>query len=126
MTKDARWMISLAALLIALATVLGAYGTHGLQKVLPPDRVEVFVAAVTYQFYHALGLLGVGLTVATRERRGVRIAACLIVLGIALFAGSIFALSLGAPAAIGVVTPFGGLSLMVGWTLFALTIWSAR
>jgi len=124
MTKDARWIIALAALLIALATALGAFGAHGLQRVLTPGRLEVFETAVRYQFYHSLGLLGIGLAVATRERRGARIAAQLIVAGMACFAGSIYALSFGAPAAIGIVTPFGGLLLMLGWALFALTIWS--
>lgn len=126
MTRDARWMIALAALSIALATALGAFGTHGLRNVLSPDRLEVFETAVKYQFYHSIGLLGAGLAVAARERRGVRLAARLIVVGIVLFAGSIYALTFGAPKAIGVVTPLGGLSLMAGWVLFALTIRSAR
>ncbi len=126
MTRDARWMIALAALSIALATALGAFGAHGLRNVLSPDRLEVFETAVKYQFYHSIGLLGAGLAVAARERRGVRLAARLIVVGIVLFAGSIYALTFGAPKAIGVVTPLGGLALMTGWVLFALTIWSAR
>ena len=126
MTKDARWMIALAALSIGIATALGAFGAHGLQAVLAPDRLAVFETAVKYQFYHSIGLLGAGLAVAARERRGVRLAARLIVVGIVLFAGSIYALTFGAPKAIGVVTPLGGLALMTGWVLFALTIWSAR
>jgi uncharacterized membrane protein YgdD (TMEM256/DUF423 family) len=126
MTKDARWMIALAALSVALATALGAFGAHGLQKVLAPDRIAVFETAVKYQFYHSLGLLGIGLSVLARERRGARLAARLIVAGMVLFAGSIYALTFGAPSWIGIVTPFGGLSLMAGWSLFALTVWSAR
>ncbi|GMU69585.1 MAG: membrane protein [Steroidobacteraceae bacterium] len=126
MTRDARWIITLAALLVALATALGAFGAHGLRNVLAPERLEVFETGVRYQFYHALGLLGIGFSVVARERRGVRIAARLIVAGIVCFAGSIFALTFGAPAALGIVTPFGGLLLMAGWVLFALTTWSAR
>ncbi len=126
MTKDARWMIALAALSIAIATALGAFGAHGLQKVLSPDRLAVFETAVKYQFYHSLGLLGIGLAVVTRERRGARLAARLVVAGMVLFAGSIYALTFGAPSALGIVTPFGGFALMSGWALFALTIWSAR
>lgn len=126
MTKDARWIIGLAALLIALATALGAFGSHGLQKVLAPDRLAVFETAVRYQFYHALGLLGIGLAVAGRERRGVRVAAPLIVIGMACFSGSIYALSFGAPPAVGIVTPFGGFFLMLGWTVFAWTMLASR
>lgn len=63
----------------------------------------------------------------TRDARWmIALAARLIVVGIVLFAGSIYALTFGAPKAIGVVTPLGGLSLMAGWVLFALTIRSAR
>ena len=126
MTKDARWMIALAALSIGIATALGAFGAHGLQAVLAPDRLAVFETAVKYQFYHSLGLLGIGLAVVARERRGARLAERLVVAGMILFAGSIYALTFGAPAWIGIVTPFGGLSLMAGWALFALTAWSAR
>ncbi|MGD9597142.1 MAG: DUF423 domain-containing protein [Steroidobacteraceae bacterium] len=126
MTRDARWMIALAALLLALATALGAFGSHGLRKVLEPDRLAVFETAVRYQYYHSLGLLAIGLSVMNRERRGARIAARLIVLGMACFAGSIYALSFGAPRALGIVTPFGGFFLMLGWTLFAVTIYAAR
>ncbi|MBV6422856.1 MAG: hypothetical protein NAOJABEB_00642 [Steroidobacteraceae bacterium] len=126
MTRDARWMIALAALLLALATALGAFGAHGLRKVLEPDRLAVFETAVRYQFYHSLGLFAIGLSVMNRERRGARIAARLIVLGMACFAGSIYALTFGAPRALGIVTPFGGFFLMLGWTLFAVTIYAAR
>ncbi|MBV6418031.1 MAG: hypothetical protein CMLOHMNK_02810 [Steroidobacteraceae bacterium] len=126
MTRDARWMIALAALSLALATALGAFGAHGLRKILEPDRIAVFETAVRYQFYHSLGLFAIGLTVAMRARRGARIAACLIVLGMVCFAGSIYALTFGAPRAIGIVTPFGGFFLMVGWALFAVTVYAAR
>jgi len=119
-------MIALAALLLALATALGAFGAHGLRKVLEPDRLAVFETAVRYQFYHSLGLFAIGLSVMNRERRGARIAARLIVLGMACFAGSIYALTFGAPRALGIVTPFGGFFLMLGWTLFAVTIYAAR
>lgn len=126
MTKDARWIIALAGLLMALATALGAFGSHGLQGVLSPERLDVYETAVRYQFYHSLGLLGIGLAAALRGARGLRIAARLIALGIVLFSGSIYALSFGAPRLLGAVTPFGGLLLMVGWALFALTVLSAR
>lgn len=126
MNKDARWIIALAALLVVLATALGAFGSHGLQKVLAPDRLEVFETGVRYQFYHTLGLFGLGLLVALRSSRGLRLAAKMIVAGVAIFSGSLYALTFGAPPAIGMITPLGGLLLMLGWALVALTVWSAR
>lgn len=126
MSHDARWILALAALLIVLATALGAFGAHGLEKVLTPARLEVFETGVRYHFYHTLGLLALGVLAQLRPARGLRLAAKLIVAGIVIFSGSLYALTFGAPAALGMVTPVGGLLLMLGWALFALTAWSAR
>lgn len=126
MSHDARWILALAALLIGLATALGAFGAHGLEKVLTPERLEVFETGVRYQFHHSLGLLAIGVLALLRPSRGLRLVAKLIVAGIVIFSGSLYALTFGAPSALGMVTPVGGLLLMLGWALFALTVWSAR
>ena len=126
MSNDARWILALAALLVALATALGAFGAHGLRDVLTPERLDVFETGVRYHFYHTLGLLALGVLAQLRPARGLRLAARLIVAGIVVFSGSIYALTFGAPSALGMVTPIGGLLLMLGWTLLALTVWSAR
>jgi len=126
MNPDARWILALAALLVVLATALGAFGAHGLENALTPERLDVFETGVRYQFYHTLGLLGLGAVALLRPSRGLRLAAKLVVAGIVVFSGSLYALTFGAPAALGIVTPIGGLLLMLGWALFALTAWSAR
>ena len=126
MNNDARWILALAALLIVLATALGAFGAHGLAKTLTPERLDVFETGVRYHFYHTLGLLALGVLALLRPSRGLRLAAKLIVAGIVIFSGSLYALTFGAPSALGMVTPLGGLLLMLGWALFALTAWSAR
>jgi len=126
MNNDARWILALAALLIVLATALGAFGAHALRDVLAPERLDVFETGVRYQFYHTLGLLALGVLALLRPTRGLRLAARLIVAGIVVFSGSLYALTFGAPAALGMVTPLGGLLLMLGWALVALTAWSAR
>jgi uncharacterized membrane protein YgdD (TMEM256/DUF423 family) len=126
MNNDARWILAFAALLVALATALGAFGAHGLRDVLAPERLDVFETGVRYHFYHTLGLLALGVLAQLRPARGLRLAARLIVAGIVVFSGSIYALTFGAPSALGMVTPIGGLLLMLGWILVALTVWSAR
>jgi uncharacterized membrane protein YgdD (TMEM256/DUF423 family) len=126
MSHDARWILTLAALLVVLATALGAFGAHGLEEVLTPARLDVFETGVRYHFYHTLGLLALGVLALLRPSRGLRLAAKLIVAGIVIFSGSLYALTFGAPSALGMVTPLGGLLLMLGWALFALTAWSAR
>ncbi len=118
-TQSSRWILAAAGLLLAAATVLGALGAHALPGRLPPDRLRVFDTAVRYHFYHALGLLGIGIAARTLDSMLVRWAAVLIVAGIVLFSGSLYALCLGAPRGVGVVTPFGGVLLITAWILFA-------
>jgi uncharacterized membrane protein YgdD (TMEM256/DUF423 family) len=113
-------VLALAGLLLALATVFGAFGAHGLKSSLTPDRLEVYETAVRYHFFHALGLLGVGLALRFIDTRLMHGSAVLIVAGILLFSGSLYALTFGAPRILGVVTPIGGLCLIAGWLLFAL------
>jgi uncharacterized membrane protein YgdD (TMEM256/DUF423 family) len=123
MVIDARRVLAAAGVLLALATASGAFGAHALKAHLPPDRLQVYETAVRYHFFHALGLLGIGLALRTIDSGPVRWAAVLIVIGIGLFSGSLYALTFGAPRALGIVTPFGGLALIAGWLLFAVGVW---
>jgi uncharacterized membrane protein YgdD (TMEM256/DUF423 family) len=115
--------LAVAALLLALATVFGAFGAHALKGQLAPDRVQVYETAVRYHFFHALGLLGIGLTLRFADATPVRWAAKLVLVGIVLFSGSLYALTFGAPRPVGVVTPVGGLALIAGWLCFAAGVW---
>jgi uncharacterized membrane protein YgdD (TMEM256/DUF423 family) len=112
-----------AGILLALAMVLGAFGAHALKGQLTPDQLHVYETAVMYHFFNALGLLGIGLTLRFVNRPAVRWAAVLILVGIVLFSCSLYALTFGAPRLVGVVTPFGGLTLMAGWICFATGVW---
>ena len=116
-------MLAIAGLLLALATVLGAFGAHALKGQLAPDRLQVYETAVRYHFFHALGLLGVGLTLRFVDTGPVRWAALLIIVGVVLFSGSLYALTFGAPRPVGIVTPFGGLALIAGWMAYAVGLW---
>jgi uncharacterized membrane protein YgdD (TMEM256/DUF423 family) len=115
--------LALAGVLLALATVCGAFGAHALKGQLAPDRLQVWDTAVRYHFFQSLGLLGVGLTLRSLDDSAVRAAALLIVVGIVLFCGSLYALSFGAPRALGALTPAGGLAWIAGWLLFAWGVW---
>ncbi len=115
--------LAIAGALLALATVFGAFGAHALKTQLSPDRLQVYDTAVRYHFFHALGLLGIGLTLRFVDAGPVRWASVLVLLGIVLFSGSLYALTFGAPRAFGIVTPFGGLALIAGWLCFAMGVW---
>jgi len=119
-------VLALSGVLLALATACGAFGAHALKAHLAPERLQVWDTAVRYHFFHALGLLGVGLALRSVDGAALRPAAALIVAGIALFSGSLYALALGAPRALGVLTPFGGLAWILAWLLFAWGAWRTR
>lgn len=115
--------LAIAGLLLALATAFGAFGAHALKAQLSPDRLQVYETAVRYHFFHALGLLGIGLTLRFADVGPVRWAAVLVLVGIVLFSGSLYALTFGAPRPFGIVTPLGGLALIAGWISFAIGAW---
>jgi uncharacterized membrane protein YgdD (TMEM256/DUF423 family) len=116
-------VLAVAGVLLALATACGAFGAHALRGALAPERLHTWETAVRYQFFQALGLLGIGLTLRVVEAGSLRVAAWLIVIGVVLFSGSLYALSLGAPRAVGALTPLGGLAWIVAWVLFAWAVW---
>jgi uncharacterized membrane protein YgdD (TMEM256/DUF423 family) len=118
-----RLAIAGAALLMAAAVALGAFGAHALKPRFTPDALALWQTAVNYHAWHALGLLGVGMLLMKQfpNTRGFEAAAWLFVAGVALFSGSLYALALGAPRAVGIVTPFGGVAFIAGWLLLAWT-----
>jgi uncharacterized membrane protein YgdD (TMEM256/DUF423 family) len=120
MQAEARRFCQLAALLLALATLIGAVGAHALKSRLSADRYEVLQTAVHYQFFHALGLFGVGLLLDRLPRRALRAAGWLLFAGVLLFSGSLYLILAGAPRVIGVLTPLGGLALIAGWCTAAI------
>jgi len=122
MVNSAR-ALATAGILLALATVLGAFGAHALKAQLSPDRLQVYETAVRYHFFNALGLLGIGLTLRFVNTPAVRWAAVLVLVGIVLFSGSLYALTFGAPRPFGIVTPLGGLAIIVGCISFAAGVW---
>jgi uncharacterized membrane protein YgdD (TMEM256/DUF423 family) len=85
--------------------------------------LAVWQSAVQYHAWHALGLIAIGLS---PDAGWARAGGWLLVAGIALFSGSLYALVLGAPKAVGAVTPFGGLAFILGWIAFAIGVIYAR
>ncbi|MEN9526554.1 MAG: hypothetical protein RLY56_505 [Pseudomonadota bacterium] len=119
----ARAIWSAAAISLAIATALGAFGTHALRPILTPERFASFDIAVTYQFFHSLGLIGIGFLQrqAPFNRAFGRLAIALLV-GMFLFCGSIYALTFGAPKWIAMAAPLGGGTLILTWVFAAISI----
>jgi len=121
--------LALAGVLLALATALGAFGAHALRSQLAPERLQLWETAVRYHFLQSLGLLGIGLALrllGPDSAAALRGAAALSLTGVLLFSGSLYALALGAPRGVGVLTPLGGLAWIAAWLLFAWGAWQAR
>jgi len=118
-----RIALTVAGFLLALATACAALGSHALKAELTPDGLHLWDTALRYHFIQALGLLGVGVLLRAKSSRALCAAATLIAAGIVLFSGSLYALSLGAPHAIGHLTPIGGLAWIAGWLTFAWAAW---
>ena len=117
-----RWPGPAACLVAALAVAAGAFGAHALKGRLDADALALWKTAVDYQFWHALGLLALAMMRGPRSALAT-VAASLLLAGIALFSGSLYALALGAPRLVGVLTPFGGVALIAGWLCLAIALW---
>ena len=113
--------ITTGALLGAIAVALGAFGAHGLKKIVPAETVQTFQTGVQYQMYHALALLLTGLLYEKCSQKFAQIAGVLFIIGIILFSGSLYLLTAGRVAETasldkaGIITPFGGIAFIAGW-----------
>jgi uncharacterized membrane protein YgdD (TMEM256/DUF423 family) len=106
------------------AVALGAFGAHLLRGRLDPSMIAVWQTAVQYHAWHALALLGVGiLLLHWPGKRGLRLAAGLFLVGIVLFAGSLYALALSGARGWGAITPIGGVAFLAGWAVLAWSVW---
>ena len=119
-TRSAHWIAG-GAILAGLAVAAGAFGAHALRERLSSGDLGTFETAARYQVYHALALMLVGRLIGTDESRGWSIACRLFLVGILLFSGSLYGMTLGGPRWLGAVTPLGGVAFLAGWVLVSLT-----
>ena len=99
---------------------MGAFAAHGLRQQLSESALAVLQTGVLYQLLHAVALLGLAIACALFSSLWLRIAAGLISVGVLLFSGSLYLLVL-TPLKLGLVTPLGGLCLMLGWLCIAIS-----
>ena len=123
------------ALMAGAAVAMGAFGAHALRHSFAPEQLALWQTAVQYQFWHALALLllptiahgakardnGLNNNASGVIRIGVALA-----LGVLLFSDSLYALALGAPRWLGMLTPIGGLLWLLAWAALAWQLWSRR
>jgi uncharacterized membrane protein YgdD (TMEM256/DUF423 family) len=119
----ARLWLLLSALAGFTGVALGAFAAHGLKNRLSPEHLAVFQTGSHYQLIHALALFGVALLALQAPGRLVNLAGGSFALGILLFSGSLYLLTLSGIGGLGIITPFGGLAFLAGWLCLGLTAW---
>lgn len=126
MNADAKFFLAAGAIAAFLAVALGAFGAHALRDRLPADLLAIYRTGVEYHFWHALGLLAIGLAAAMLPGTALlKWSGWLMIAGMLLFSGSLYALALSGVRALGAVTPLGGVCLLAAWALLAAAAWRA-
>lgn len=122
----AKLFITMAAVSGMLAVVFGAFGAHALKNKLDDYALGVFETAVQYHFYHSLALLAVGiLALSLPDSTLLKSSGWLFTVGLVVFSGSLYVLSLTGLRWLGAVTPLGGLAFIAGWACLAAASWKS-
>ena len=127
-----RNLIFTGCLLMALAVVAGAFGAHALQALLDEKYIDTYHTAVTYHAYHALALILTGILHPHARQSLIKSSSRFFLLGLVLFCGSLYILTLLIAFAkirytwLGAITPFGGVCFITGWVLLAVAVRKGR
>lgn len=112
-----------ASALLVLAVAIGAFGAHALKPRLTDEMLQIYKTGVEYHFYHAIGLLLVGVLSLYMPSALINWSALLLGLGIIIFSGSLYLLAVTGIRWIGAITPIGGLSFIAGWIVLFIAVW---
>ena len=118
--------IAIAACNLALAVMFGAFGAHALKARLLPEQLAWWHTSTEYFFYHALGLLALGILHKVWPQLPVKTSFVMMQLGIVLFCASLYAMSFGLPRSLGMITPIGGMLLIAAWLSLAYQAYQHR
>ena len=121
--SSAQRFLALGSILAGLGVAAGAFGAHALKEILDPPMLQVFETATRYVMYHAFGLCIVSWAIDRYPEQRLEKSGWLFLIGILLFSGSLYVVSLAGIRWMGAVTPIGGLAFMIGWLLLAWGVW---
>ncbi|MGB5445411.1 MAG: DUF423 domain-containing protein [Psychromonas sp.] len=125
-TNVTRLFLIIASLLGATGVALGAYASHGLSAWASSAQIEYFQLAVTYQLFHAIALLVVCVLSFFISSSFLIASKIAFVLGIFLFSGSLYLYVMTGTKILGMLTPIGGLLLIIAWCLVAVSVLTYR
>lgn len=116
-----KW-IGIGSILVMLSVMIGAFGAHMLEPIIGEDKISVYETGVQYHMIHALGIILIGVIAKVfGEAKLLVWSARLLFIGIILFSGSLYVLSISGLGPLGAITPLGGVSFIAGWICLAVT-----
>lgn len=126
MNPTAKLFLMLGSISGALAVMIGAFGAHGLKAKLSEEMLAIYKTGVEYHFYHTFALLVVGLVGLHCKSSLLTASGWSMGVGIVIFSGSLYALSISGVRGLGAITPIGGLFFIGGWVLLAAALFKAN
>jgi len=117
-----RTLIAAGAINMFIAVGCGAFGAHGLKRMISEEMLAIWHTAVTYQVMHALGMIAIALLMPRMAGAAMSWAGNLMLAGIVVFSGSLYLLALTGTRILGAITPLGGAAFLAAWLLVA---WAA-
>ncbi|MEE4283156.1 MAG: DUF423 domain-containing protein [Pseudomonadales bacterium] len=120
--RSARFSLITGALFMGSGVVLGAWGAHGLETFLGHSNTSSWETGVLYQLMHGLSLLVVGVLLQQQFSQRLSWVSGLMIAGVLLFSGSLYALTLGGPRWLGPITPLGGACFIGAWCLMVVLL----
>lgn len=115
-----RHMLMAGALALMVGVAAGAFGAHGLKRIISPDLLQVWNTAVLYHLIHALGLIALAALDARFGSTLLSWAGAVMLAGIFVFSGSLYVLALTGTKWLGAITPLGGFAFIVSWLMVAI------
>ena len=118
----------IGSILAGLSVAGGAFASHALKDRLSDRFLEIFETGTKYQMYHALALILVALLLNSQENKPITMvgAGYAFIIGILIFSGSLYALSLTGIKWLGAIAPIGGAALIIGWLSLAIAAWGIK
>ncbi len=123
-----RFYLMSGAILAGLAVAAGAFASHALKAKLDERALSIFETGARYQMYHALGLILISLLLSRAQigQSFLNASGVAFLMGIALFSGSLYALSLTGVKGFGAIAPLGGAAFLTGWICVAIAAWNYK
>ena len=127
-----RTALVLGIVFAGLGIVIGAFGAHALKPLLSESQLQVFETGVRYQMYHSFALLAAGILYSAFPARPIKLASTFFLIGILLFSGSLYAMTLlningqVGLGGLGILTPIGGLFFILGWLMLLWAVFKKK